>query len=113
MKLDEYREEPSRRDEGVYPRALGTYHMIHRIDGEVAIVCVFDITNESFSSQYLFYDPKWLFLSPGTLSAIRELEYMNRMRRLGLAATSFRWYTQSRYFYDCQKSAYKASFRPS
>ena len=75
--LDGYRE---RKDEGIFPRALGSYHMIHRIDGKVAIVGVIDLTTECLSSVYLYYDPKYEFLNPGTLSAIREIEYVKKVR---------------------------------
>ena len=73
--MDECRE---RRDESVFPEALGSYHMIHRIDGKVAIVGVIDMTAKCLSSVYLYYDPKYEFLSPGTLSAIREVEYVRK-----------------------------------
>lgn len=54
--------------------------MIHRINGKVAIVGVLDFLPSSLSSVYLFYDPKWEFLSPGTLSALKEIEYMKKIR---------------------------------
>ena len=54
--------------------------MIHRINGKVAIVGVLDLLPTSLSSVYLFYDPKWEFLSPGTLSALKEIEYMKKIR---------------------------------
>ena len=56
--------------------------MVHRIDGEVAIVGVLDFLDSSISSVYLFYDPKWEFISPGTISALREIEYMKKVRHL-------------------------------
>ena len=59
-----------------HPQFGGSYHMVHRIDGEVAIVGVLDITKSALSSVYLYYDPKYEFLSPGTLAALKEIEYM-------------------------------------
>ena len=56
--------------------------MIHRINGKVAIVGVLDFLPTSLSSVYLFYDPKWEFLSPGTLAALKEIEYMKKIRNL-------------------------------
>ena len=53
--------------------------MIHRIDGEVAFVGVIDLTAMCLSSVYLYYDPKWEFLSPGTLSALKEIEYVKKI----------------------------------
>lgn len=77
--IDDHRE---RTDEGFFPKALGSYHMIHRIDGEVAFVGVIDLTALCLSSVYLYYDPKWEFLSPGTLSALKEIEYVKKVRKL-------------------------------
>jgi len=72
--------------------------MIHRIDGEVAIVGVIDITAECLSSVYLFYNPKYEFLNPGTLSAIREIEYVKKVRESGLAPDTFFYYYMGLYY---------------
>jgi arginyl-tRNA--protein-N-Asp/Glu arginylyltransferase len=40
------------KDEGVYPAGFGTYHMYHRIDGELAAIGVLDITREFVDSCY-------------------------------------------------------------
>ena len=64
------------RDEGIWPEYLGGYHMIHKIDGEIFAVGVIDNTPTTLSSVYLFYDPKYEFLSPGVFAAVREIEYM-------------------------------------
>ena len=61
--------------DGVCPQYDGGYHMLHRIDGELMAVGVLDICNQAMSSVYLFYDPKFEFVSPGTLCALREIEY--------------------------------------
>lgn len=87
--------------------------MIHRIDGKVAIVGVVDLTADCLSSVYLYYDPKYEFLNPGTLSALREIEYIKKVREASLAPTSFRWYYMGLYYQDCQKSVYKANYKPS
>ena len=63
-------------DEGVFPKFRGGYHMLHRIDGELMAVGVLDLTHEALSSVYLFYDPKFEFLNPGTLAAIKEIQYV-------------------------------------
>lgn len=99
------------KDEGVWPEHLGGYHMIHRIDGEVFAVSVIDITPTSLSSVYLFYDPKYEFLSPGVFGAIREIEYMQRIQEV--FSSDFRYYYMGLYFQDCQKSEYKANYKPS
>jgi arginyl-tRNA--protein-N-Asp/Glu arginylyltransferase len=82
--------------------------MLHRIDGELAFVGVLDYTNMGMSSVYLFYDPKWEFLSPGTLAALREIEHIRISPRPEL-----HWYYMGLYYQDCQKSVYKANFKPS
>ena len=75
--------------------------MIHRIDGDVAIVGVIDILDSSLSSVYLFYDPKWEFLSPGTVSALREIEYMKKVRHLTQDPEAFKWYVMGLYYQEC------------
>ena len=85
----------------MFPRALGSYHMIHRIDGEVAIVGVIDLTAECLSSVYLYYNPKFEFLTPGTFSAIREIEYIKKVRLTGLAPASFQYHYMGLYYQDC------------
>ena len=71
------------KDEGVNPKAVGSYHLYHRIDGELMAVSVLDITPHTVSSVYLFYDPKFDFLYPGKVCAIREIEYLLKLRELG------------------------------
>jgi len=60
----------------VFPKYNGSYHMVHRIDGEVAMVGVMDYTTSCVSSVYLYYDPKWTFLDLGKLAALREIEHV-------------------------------------
>lgn len=68
-----------RKDEGVWPKFKGGYHMLHRIDGELMAVGVLDYTHEALSSVYLFYNPKFEFLNPGTLAALKEIEYVKKI----------------------------------
>ena len=87
------------RDEGVWPKFKGGYHMLHRIDGELFAVGVLDYTSESLSSVYLFYKPKFDFLSPGTLCALKEIEYCKKIR--SDFDPSFKYYYMGLYFQDC------------
>mmetsp|Transcript_31373 Transcript_31373/g.38915 ORF Transcript_31373/g.38915 Transcript_31373/m.38915 type:complete len:97 (+) Transcript_31373:1151-1441(+) len=96
--MDDHR---TKKDEGVFPKALGSYHMIHKIDGEVAFVGVIDLTAECLSSVYFYYDPKYEFLNPGTLSAIREIEYIKKVREAGIAPETFKLYYMGLYYQDC------------
>jgi arginyl-tRNA---protein transferase len=72
--------------------------MVHRIDGEVAIVGVLDITADCLSSVYLYYDPKFEFLSPGTLAALREIEYVKKVLKGGQAPPTFKYYYMGLYY---------------
>lgn len=85
--------------------------MLHRIDGELMAVGVVDITPQALSSVYLFYDPKYEFLQPGTLCALREIEYSQKIQKH--YDPEFIYYMLGLYFQDCQKSVYKANFRPA
>jgi arginine-tRNA-protein transferase len=99
------------KDEGVWPEYLGSYHMIHKIDDEIFAVGVLDYSQEVLSSVYLYYNPKYEFLSPGTLAALREIEYIRRVQEV--FDPKFKYYYMGLYFQDCQKSVYKGSFKPS
>lgn len=63
------------KNEGVWPEHRGSYHMYHKINGELFGVGVVDITDICLSSVYFYYDPKYAFLSPGVVGAVREIEY--------------------------------------
>ena len=85
--------------------------MLHKIDGVLFAVGVLDMTPKTCSSVYLFYDPKYEFLSPGTLCALREIEYMQKIREEN--CQDFKYYYMGLYFQDCAKSVYKGNFKPS
>ncbi len=78
--IDDHR---SNKPVGPCPSSLGSYHMLHYIDGELMMVGVLDYTPACISSVYLFYDPKYEFLSPGTLSALREIEHVRKLMTTG------------------------------
>lgn len=62
------------------------------------MVGVLDYTPECLSSVYLFYDPKWEFLSPGTLAALREIEHVRHAKYEGSAPDTFKWYYMGLYY---------------
>lgn len=74
---------------GNCPPVLGSYHMRHYIDGKLFMVGVLDYTDFCVSSVYLFYDPKFEFLSPGTLSAVREIEHVRKLMTTGQMKEGF------------------------
>lgn len=69
------------KDEGVYPEYYGSYHIHHRIDGKLIAINVWDITESTLGSVYTFYDPEYSFLSLGQVTAVREIEYMLKIRK--------------------------------
>lgn len=87
--------------------------MIHKINDRIFMVGVIDLTDTCLSSVYLYYDPKFEFLSPGTLAALREIEYIQKVHKQGLAPPTFKYYYMGLYYQTCQKSIYKANFKPS
>ncbi|CDW88491.1 arginyl-trna--protein transferase 1 [Stylonychia lemnae] len=111
QRLDDFDNIRTYKDEGVWPEHLGGYHMVHKIDGEVFAVGVIDITPNVLSSVYLYYNPKFEFLSPGVFTAVREIEYVQRI--MEVFDPEFKYYYMGYYFQDCQKSVYKANYKPS
>lgn len=57
------------------------------------------------SSVYFMYDPKYSFLSPGVVGAVREIEYINKIRKE--YDDKMKYYFMGFYIQDCQKSIYK------
>lgn len=94
-----------------FPTKCGTYHLIHRIDSKIFAVSVLDLTPSVLSSVYLFYNPSFSFLNPGTLCAILEIEYMNKLKSLYMPTLNY--YYMGFFIHNCQKSVYKGEFHPS
>lgn len=72
--------------------------MIHKIDGEVFMVGVIDLTLTCLSSVYLYYNPKYEFLSPGTLSALREIEFIKQANTSGRSPATLKFYYMGLYY---------------
>lgn len=98
------------KDEGVYPKYFGSYHLHHRIDGKLIAINVWDITENTLGSIYTFYDPDYSFLSLGHVTAVREMEYMKKIR--AKYNPSLRYYYMGYYVYNCKKSTYKEHMHP-
>ena len=62
------------------------------------------------SSKYLFYDPDFAFLSPGSVSALYEIAHTQRLRT---ARPQIAHYYMGYYIHSCPKMKYKARFAPS
>lgn len=105
---------------------FGTYHLRYEVAEvgsglcELIGVSVLDILPTGISSVYFFYDTKFKKLSPGTLSALVEIEliqYFSAQLRadsyLNSAAQDFQYYYLGFYIHNCTKMRYKANFEPS
>eukprot|EP00344_Euplotes_crassus_P009001 CAMPEP_0197001542 /NCGR_PEP_ID=MMETSP1380-20130617/6216_1 /TAXON_ID=5936 /ORGANISM="Euplotes crassus, Strain CT5" /LENGTH=248 /DNA_ID=CAMNT_0042419247 /DNA_START=332 /DNA_END=1078 /DNA_ORIENTATION=+ len=80
---DETRRDEGRvfKDEGIYPEYYGTYYMHHRIDGKLVACSILDITEHNICSELTFYDPAYSGLCLGHVTAVREMEYMRKIRK--------------------------------
>ena len=54
--------------------------MYHRLDGKLVAVGNLDFLDKSISSGYFIYEPELKFLNLGVIGALREIEYMRRVR---------------------------------
>jgi len=92
-------------------KGYGGYHMEYRLDGKLFAVGVLDLTQRVASSVYCFYDPAYHALSPGVLSALKEIEFVKE--RCEKVDPEFKWYYMGYYIQTCQKSVYKGKYKPS
>ncbi|CAJ0562825.1 unnamed protein product, partial [Mesorhabditis spiculigera] len=89
----------------------GSFHQRYILDGKIVAVGAIDILPWCFSSKYLFYDPDFKFLTIGTYTALREIDYIQRTLRTKSA--ELKYYYMGYYIYTCPKMRYKAKFQPS
>ena len=94
-----------------FPKKYGTYNFIHRIDGKMIAVGVWDILPTSLSSVSLYYDPEYKDLELGTLTALKEIEYAKRFH--DLIDNNFKYYTMGYYCETARKLRYKGFFKPT
>ena len=110
IKLPENLKEKTENPE-IFPKKYGTYNFIHKIDNKIIAVGVWDILPTSLSSVYLYYDPDYSFLDLGTLSAIKEIEYIKKFH--DLIDNKFKYYVMGFYIDNCVKMRYKGEFHPT
>lgn len=67
----------------------GGFHHQYRIDGKLVAVGVVDILPKCLSSVYLFYDPDYEFLSLGTITALKEIEWVQDKMQNGTCCRFF------------------------
>eukprot|EP00096_Caligus_rogercresseyi_P012660 TRINITY_DN5376_c0_g1_i1.p1 TRINITY_DN5376_c0_g1~~TRINITY_DN5376_c0_g1_i1.p1 ORF type:complete len:451 (+),score=135.21 TRINITY_DN5376_c0_g1_i1:411-1763(+) len=95
----------------VINEGYGAYHLQYLLDGKIFCVGVVDILPDAVSSVYLYYDPEYSFLSPGTLSALWEL---GLIRSGGFhASNEISFYYMGFYIHTCPKMRYKGRFSGS
>lgn len=91
-------------------QSYGSFHVMYRIRGRLLAVGVVDVLPRCLSSVYLFYDPDFAKLSPGTLSAIHEIEWV---KRASAFFPTMQFYYMGYYIHSCPKMRYKAAYYPS
>jgi len=75
-----------------------------RDTGALAGVGIVDVVEDALSTVYFYFDPAWSRHSPGTFSALAEIDWA---RSKGL-----RYYYMGYYIEGCAAMAYKANFGP-
>ncbi|XP_022089840.1 arginyl-tRNA--protein transferase 1-like isoform X2 [Acanthaster planci] len=88
----------------------GSFHEHFLLDGKIIAVGVLDILPNCVSSVYFYYDPDYSFLSLGTYSALREIEFT---RLLHQEAPKINRYYMGFYIHSCVKMRYKGQYHPS
>jgi len=90
---------------------FGAFHQQYVIDGRIAAVGVIDILPHCVSSVYLYYDPDFAFLSPGTMTSLYEIAFTRKIQKEQWPALKF--YYMGYYIHSCPKMRYKAKYQPS
>lgn len=88
----------------------GSYHQHYYIDGKLMMVGVIDLLPNCLSSVYVYYDPDFMFLSPGVYSALSELVATRKYHKTDPA---FHYYYMGYYVHSCPKMNYKGQYTPS
>lgn len=89
---------------------LGSFHLLHKIDGKLVALSVVDMTPTQMSSQYFIYDLKYKALSLGVVSAIHEIEYMKMVQKR--FNHNFKYYVLGSVMLNSAKYVYKLNYRP-
>jgi arginyl-tRNA--protein-N-Asp/Glu arginylyltransferase len=97
---------------GCPPLGYGSFHIRYTLDDVLFAVGVVDVLPNCLSSVYLFFDPAFADLSPGVLSAIKEIEWVQHVSA-AYGATNFTHYYLGFFIPTCEKMARKAAYRPS
>jgi arginyl-tRNA--protein-N-Asp/Glu arginylyltransferase len=82
--------------------------MYHRLDGKLVAVGALDLLQNVVNSAYFIYDPDYKWLNLGVVGALRELEYIRRVRLLD--STRYKWYELGDIVTTCPKVSYKLDY---
>ena len=102
-------DEPEHSEIG-YPPSPGSYHIYHRIDGELIAIGVCEFTNKYFNSAYFMYKTKYSYLNLGVVGAVIELEICRKLREMWSPDLSY--YHLGELVLDCPKVNYKLNYQP-
>ena len=89
----------------------GAFHQQYLIDDKIVAVGVIDILPSCVSSVYLYYDPDYAFLSPGTLTSLFEIAFTRKLQKEHFP--NLIHYYMGFYIHSCPKMRYKAKYTPS
>lgn len=84
--------------------------MKYYLENRLIAVGVVDILPNSLSSVYFFYDPDYRKFSLGVYGALKEIEYIKKMKE---KYTNFKNYYLGYYIQDSQKMLYKGEYKIS
>ncbi|TBU58360.1 arginine-tRNA-protein transferase [Dichomitus squalens] len=93
------------------PQSYGSFHQLHRIDGQLIAMSVIDVVPNCVSSVYFMYEKKWEKFSLGKLSAMREVSLVKEMHEAGL--TDMKFLYMGFYIHSCVKMRYKGEYSPT
>jgi len=92
-------------------KTFGAFHQQYVVDGRIIAVGVMDVLPHCISSVYLYYDPDYAFLSPGTLTSLFEIAFTRQLQKEKCSA--LKYYYMGFYIHSCPKMRYKAKYYPS
>ena len=88
---------------------FGCFHMNYYLEDELVAVSVVDIVPKGLKSVYFFFHPKLKALNFGTIGALYEIEYIQKLQA---DFPEFRYYSLGSYIQQTPKMNYKANFGP-
>lgn len=89
----------------LYRSPTDTLELTYRVDERLMAVSIVDRVPSGLSSVYVYFDPAFAARSPGTFTALWEIEHCRQLR--------LPYYYLGYYVEGSPKMAYKARFRPN